>query len=81
MINIFSKGEDVLEKAKNGFRSVSSYKQAINTAKIVQDMICELGSTIIIGLGLEYGTILKIRDGEQNEALVAVSVLLLLNLS
>jgi hypothetical protein len=33
---------------------------------IVEDMIGELTSGLIIALALEYGTIIKIKEGEQN---------------
>jgi ABC-type transport system involved in cytochrome bd biosynthesis fused ATPase/permease subunit len=81
LIRIFGRNEAVLNKAKEGFIRVAAYKQAVNSARLVQDLLCELCSTIVIGLGLEYGTVLKVKEGEQNEALVAVTVLLLLNLS
>jgi hypothetical protein len=81
MINVFSKNKEAFNQAKEGFISVSSYKQAINSSKIVQNLLGELTSCLIIALGLEYGTIIKIKEGEQNEALIAVSVMLLFNLS
>lgn len=60
---------------------MASFKQAINSSKIVENLACEFTSCLIIALGFEYGTIIKIKEGEQNEALIAVSVMLLFNLS
>jgi hypothetical protein len=81
MINIFGKREEAISKAKQGFNNVAAFKLTSDTIQICEEVLCEVTGTIIISLGLEYGTKMKLKEGDHNEALVAVSVMLLLNLS
>jgi ABC-type transport system involved in cytochrome bd biosynthesis fused ATPase/permease subunit len=81
MIAIFQRQEAAIHKAQAGYVNVAAFKLTSQTVQIAEEAICELAGTLIIALGLEFGTKAKLQVGDQNEALIAVSVMLLLNLS
>ena len=81
MIKVFNKESEAINKAKVGFVHVAAYKLTSQACQVSQEVVCELVGTFIIALGLELGTKAKLLKGNQNEAMIAISVMLLLNLS
>ena len=65
MIGLFARGEQVLASAKEGFVSVASYKLLVNNSKIIESVLCDFASTLIIAILL-----LDQRSGSEVEGVV-----------
>lgn len=46
--------------------NVAAFKLTSNTIQICEEALCEVAGTMIVALGLEYGTKMKLQEGDNN---------------
>lgn len=80
VIRIYGVGKEVLRKAQRKYTALAGYKLAASYITLGQGLLCDLASTCVTAIALEYGTGMRIGHQSQT-AVVATSILLLLNLS
>lgn len=80
LIKVYGVAHEVVQKAKRKYKDLASYKLAASYVAHGQSLLCDLASTFITALALEFGT--EIRVSKKTDiAIVATSILLLLNLA
>lgn len=80
LIKIYGVGRELVRKAKVKYTNLASYKLASNYINYGQSMMCDLTSTFVTALALEFGTNVRMAK-KADIGVLATSILLLLNLA
>lgn len=77
MIRVFGVVDAVIDKGKDRYNKLASYKAAINNVNLAQTILCDLASTVITAAALQFT--LRMRTSG-DISFLATSLMLLLNL-